>query len=324
MKISPLLRGFLPLGLLLQISTPGFAAQCKIQRLETPVIMDGVHPIITAQINGKDARFTLNSGSWWSSMSSTAAQAYQLRLDPKFTQDQIGSAGRSTMNVATVDTFTVFNTIFRKIDFLVGGDASGSSTAGRIGLNILRMADVEYDLAHGSVNFLQTHNCQNARLVYWAKPGDTYSLMSIERVTHDNPNTVGTAYLNGKRLRVWFDTGSTTSWVGLSAAARAGFKPGDPGVEEFNAGTSSNPRRAWIATFPSFKMGDEEIRNARLRFTDLGQFDMVVGADFFLSHHVLVANSQSNLYFTYNGGPVFNDARALEMEKARGLGGPQY
>jgi tetratricopeptide (TPR) repeat protein len=32
---------------------------------------------------------------------------------------------------------------------------------------------------------------------------------------------------------------------------------------------------------------------------------MLVGADFFLSHRVFVANSQRKLYFTYNGGPVF-------------------
>src|SRR6185437_4592599 len=34
--------------------------------------------------------------------------------------------------------------------------------------------------------------------------------------------------------------------------------------------------------------------------------DMLLGADFFLAHHVYVANSQNRLYFTYDGGPVFN------------------
>jgi hypothetical protein len=34
--------------------------------------------------------------------------------------------------------------------------------------------------------------------------------------------------------------------------------------------------------------------------------DMLIGADFFLSHRIYVANSQRKLYFTYNGGPVFN------------------
>src|SRR5262249_26060507 len=34
--------------------------------------------------------------------------------------------------------------------------------------------------------------------------------------------------------------------------------------------------------------------------------DMLLGADFFLSHRIYVANSQNRVYFTYNGGPVFN------------------
>jgi tetratricopeptide (TPR) repeat protein len=33
---------------------------------------------------------------------------------------------------------------------------------------------------------------------------------------------------------------------------------------------------------------------------------MLIGADFFLSHRIYVASSQHRLYFTYNGGPVFN------------------
>ncbi len=33
---------------------------------------------------------------------------------------------------------------------------------------------------------------------------------------------------------------------------------------------------------------------------------MLIGADFFLSHRIYVASSQHKLFFTYNGGPVFN------------------
>src|SRR5262249_18166067 len=58
----------------------------------------------------------------------------------------------------------------------------------------------------------------------------------------------------------------------------------------------------------SFKIGDEEIQHTKLRFGDLTlpDTDMLIGADFFLSHRVFVATSQRKLYFTYNGGPVFN------------------
>jgi len=59
----------------------------------------------------------------------------------------------------------------------------------------------------------------------------------------------------------------------------------------------------------SFKIGKEEIRNTQLRVIDQAgpglTPEMTIGADFFMSHRVFVANSQHQLYFTYNGGPVF-------------------
>jgi tetratricopeptide (TPR) repeat protein len=39
---------------------------------------------------------------------------------------------------------------------------------------------------------------------------------------------------------------------------------------------------------------------------------MLLGADFFLSHHLYIARSQSRVYFTYNGGPVFNLEQAAQ------------
>jgi hypothetical protein len=64
--------------------------------------------------------------------------------------------------------------------------------------------------------------------------------------------------------------------------------------------------QTWIAPFASFRIGDEEIRNTHLRIGDTGlrDVDMLIGADFFLSHRIYVASSQHKLYFTYNGGPV--------------------
>ena len=78
----------------------------------------------------------------------------------------------------------------------------------------------------------------------------------------------------------------------------------------------------YIATASSFKIGDgEEIKNARLRIaeTNLPDADMLLGSDFFVSHHVFVSNSQHKLYLTYNGGPVFNLKKTLPAAAAQGL-----
>src|ERR1700723_3738442 len=108
-----------------------------------------------------------------------------------------------------------------------------------------------------------------------------------------------------------FDTGSWASVLSLKAAARAGVKTDTAGGVD--AGSSTGIGRGsvknYIAPFSSFKIGDnEEIKNARLRIADfdLEEGDMLLGAAFFLSHHVYVANSQHRLYITYTGGPVFN------------------
>jgi len=117
------------------------------------------------------------------------------------------------------------------------------------------------------------------------------------------------AYVNGVKIHVIFDTGASTSYLTLVAAKRAGVTPESPGVVDGGTGAGSGRAAALVdRAFASFKVGDEEVRNTRLRIGEgnlLGD-DMLVGADFFLSHRIYVSNSQHKLYFTYNGGPVFN------------------
>ena len=103
--------------------------------------------------------------------------------------------------------------------------------------------------------------------------------------------------------------------LSLAAAARAGVTPTTAGAFFAGAGSGFGRRsmQEWVAPFASFKIGGEEIRNTRLRIAAIAfpNADMLLGADFFLSHRVYVAKSQHKLYFTYNGGPVFrlfNDA----------------
>jgi hypothetical protein len=103
-----------------------------------------------------------------------------------------------------------------------------------------------------------------------------------------------------------------------------------PAVENGSAPTSAAARgigakavKLYAAVFPTLTLGDETIRNARLRIADLFSMntqirtgsriatqvmdepDMLLGADFFLSHRVYVARSQNKVYFSYSGGPVF-------------------
>jgi tetratricopeptide (TPR) repeat protein/predicted aspartyl protease len=299
------------LGLLLLAPHAQAVEKCRLGRVaELPITMAGFSPIITAKINDKEARFVLDSGAFLSMMSAATAAEFNLRLRPA--PDGWGFRGIGGFvdaSVTTVKELTLAGKPIRNVDFLVGGSEVGSE--GLIGQNFLEKWDVEYDFSRGVVRLFKPEGCKKALLAYWITPGQSYSQMEIQSVTEARLHTIGVGYVNGLKIRVMFDTGAYTSVLSLRAAARAGIKIDSPEVTEAGdiSGIGSAMVKSYIATASSFKVGDdEEIKNARLRISDrdLPDTDMLLGSDFFVSHHVYVANSQQRLYVTYNGGPVFN------------------
>ena len=287
-------------------------AACKLGKMaELPVTMSSLRPLITAKINGIDVQFVVDSGAFYSMISAPSAAQLKLRLSPApFGFYVKGAHGNADASIATVKEFMLQGIPIHNIEFLVGGSEAGAGSVGLLGQNVLRVGDVEYDLAKGVVRLIHVDDCKHTRLAYWVDGSQSYSVMDIEPTTPSSPHTTGTAFINGEKIRVMFDTGAATSILSTKAAERAGIKPDTAGV--IDAGDSNGIGRdrfkTYIGPFSSFKIGDEEIRNTRLRFGDLtlDNADMLIGADFFLSHRIYVSNSQHRLYFTYNGGPVFN------------------
>ena len=285
---------------------------CKLEQIaHLAVTMDGLRPLVPAKIDGTDVQFVADSGAFFSIMSAATAAEFKLRLrQAPFHLTLEGIGGSTLAQVARVNQFTIAGIRLSGVEFVVGGSDVGGGVAGVIGQNVFRIADVEYDLANGIIRFMRPNKeCRSASLLYWAQEGQPYSEMEIASATPQEPHTIGTAFLDGARIRVLFDTGAGPSLLSRQAAARAGIKPDSPGVVPAEAvfGFGSHFVKNWIAPFKSFSIGQEEIRNIQLRFgeTDLPGADMLIGADFFLSHRIYVASSQHRLYFTYNGGPVF-------------------
>lgn len=304
------------LGLSLAPLAAFAASGCTLGQLaQLPVTMEGLKPLVSAKINGSDVRFVADSGAFFSMIPQATADEFHLRLrDAPFRLTVQGIGGSADARITTVKLFELAGIPIRNVDFIVGGSDFGGAMAavGLIGQNVFHIADVEYDLANGVIRLMRPKGCHHsANLAYWTKPGDQLSEMDINWATALSRHTTGTAFIEGTRITVMFDTGAGSSMLDLRAAERVGIKPDSPGVEY--AGTSygvgRNPVKNWIARFKSFKIGDnEEIRNIRLRIADMhsADADMLIGPDFFLSHRIYVANSQQKLYLTYNGGPVFN------------------
>jgi tetratricopeptide (TPR) repeat protein/predicted aspartyl protease len=286
-------------------------AACHIGKIaEMAVTMTDLRPLVTTKINDSEAVFIADSGAFYSQITPGKAAEFGLHAGPApFGLTATGVGGEVRISLAIVKRFTIVGVTLKDREFLVGGSETGQDTAGLIGQNILGLADTEYDLANGAIRLLEPHGCGDKPLPYWAS-NQVFS--TLEWLPQGNffPRTGAVAYVNGARMRVLLDTGAWKSLLSLAAARRAGIDMKGPDVKPagWSGGLGRRRVETWIAPVDSFKIGDEEVKHTHLRVgdTSLDDVDMLLGADFFLSHRVLVAKSQHKIYFTYNGGPVFD------------------
>jgi predicted aspartyl protease len=307
-------------------------AGCKLAAATVPVTMQGTIPVVEAKVAGKPVKLMLDSGSFYSDL--TPAIATELKLKPAKTEKMgsllgedaqnisIGASGREhTGGVVVAPTFEFGGATYTKIPFLTEPAIAGLS--GTIGQNLLTGIDNEYDFKNGVMRLIKPDGCETTQMAYWATPGMSYSMAPLEAAdSRLNAHTIIMVTINGIQMKAFLDSGAGVSFITAHAAARAGVKTTDPGV--YGAGTSLDAGRnniaTWVAPFASVKVGDEEIRNTRLTINDVdeGYYDVLLGADFMLAHHIYVANSQKKLYFTYSGGPVFRYRTPEDVAAAKG------
>ena len=286
-------------------------AACHLKVAELSVHMAGTRAMTTLSINGQDVPLMIDTGAYYSSMSEAAAA--QLKLSTRRVPELsvYGLTGRIPMRVTTVERLGLFKGTIPDVEFLVGGNALDNGAMGVIGRNLLTFTDTEYDLAHGIVRLVfPNDDCEKANMAYWAQ-GDTLAAQLALLQPHDadfeRHPIRATVRLNGRDVTALFDTGATTL-VSLDAATRAGVKEAAMTPDGQVHGHGKGSAQAWTAPFDSVELGGEAIRNNRLEVGDFSISDgdeMLVGIDFFLSHHVYVSEQQHKMFFTYNGGPVF-------------------
>jgi predicted aspartyl protease/Flp pilus assembly protein TadD len=307
------------MGCALTPASPARAADvCQLEKLaELPVTMEGTQPRVHAKINGQDVTFLVDTGAFYSVISPGAAARLGLRSQSMFGLRVGGIGGTQSADVATVSQFELGGLPFRNVEFIVT-NALNPGAVGLLGQNVTNGVDMEFDLGNGVLRFMKADHCSsNAAMDYWA-PGSASVVTMLPKDKPGDREITAYAMVNGKRIRVLFDTGASLSGMNIRAAARAGVTPETPGAAQTagSRGFGDRTVRTWLGPFQSFAIGSEEIRNTRLRFGEaqLGENDMLLGADFFLSHRIYFSQQQRKIYFTYNGGPVF---RLDENQAAR-------
>lgn len=296
-------------------------AACQLKQIgELPVRVVHNQPLIDASINGRPVTILADTGSAFNMIWRGAAERLNLPLSNEVGLHLYGVGGESRVQGAGIRELKIGQHTFRDVRMLVAGDNDIGGAVALLGQEFFSQADVEFDLAHGAIRLLKPEGCHGSQIVYWS---ETYSEVPLQRSVTDH--YVITVDLNGRPAEAELDTGSSFSVASLAAAASAGVTPDSPGVTRAGGsfGLGPNAVQDWIGTFNTIKIGDETVSRTKLLFADLfgharekqmgsnistqveGMPRVLIGADFFLSHRVLVAADQGMVYFTYNGGPVF-------------------
>jgi predicted aspartyl protease len=298
-------------------------ADCQMSEIfDVPVKLEGTAAIVSVKINGAPARLEVDSGSYANSLSPSSAKKFNLFFALGDADDADGSRDNSyeaegangffRQSLATARTLTLGGYEFKKVPFTIGGSDFGD-VDGLIGQDLLWVADVDFDYKAGVVRFFKPKDCGAQALAFWAKPDQFFGVVEVRSSDPAARDFTGDAEVNGVKVKVLFDTGGGDSVLSLAAAKRAGITPQDAGAVSGGdlGGLGSKKVPTWIVPVKSFEIGGEKILNTRLRiaqWTGAGRLssDMILGGDFFRSHHVFLANSQHRIYFTYDGGPVFD------------------
>ena len=288
-------------------------AACSIGKIaELKIIMDGSRPMLDATVNGMRGKFTVDSSSFYNIVSGAGASRSRLRLKPPPAWLAAkGPDGKTLLSMGVANDFEVDDLHFKNIEFLAGGNEKPGSD-GVVGQPLFQGYDVEYDLANRVIRLMRPENCGDASLAYWVSGKQPYSMVDINPTTPAQPFVSGVAQLDGTQIRVLFDTGANASRISPQAAKQAGLKQSTAELSDQSASTGiGRPTvMTYAAPFGTLMVGDEEILNPHLRVGDTREgTDMLLGADFFLSHRSVVSNTQHQVCFTSNGGTVFSASR---------------
>jgi tetratricopeptide (TPR) repeat protein/predicted aspartyl protease len=285
-------------------------AACELRKAaDLPVTMDGLQPFVPVTINKLETKLLVDTGAFYSTLDSVSAKRAEMKsIMPDFRLTAIGTGGQAVLTAGRAETVTLAGIPLKKVDFLIHERPLTPFAAGLLGQNILGVMDTEYDLAHGAIRIFSAKGCGKVNLAYWSKDR-VLSVLPIRPTNVIEPHIKFPVEINGVTMRAMLDSGAWSSVLDATAAARAGVTPASAGARSvgLSSGIGKQFVETWSAPFVKVVIGGEEIRNTRLRVAkrSMPDYDLLLGADFFLSHRIFVSKSQNRIYFTYNGGPVF-------------------
>ena len=298
--------------------TAATAQECKplLRYAQIPFQQDSTkHIHLPVMVGGIQSRMMLDTGAFWSLLRRDVAT--QLGLEPRrnYNLVMVDGGGTRIDQSVLVPAFRLGQLNFGAAEFFVSDFWAGAplnEQAGVIGQNLLAKVHLEIDNAGKTVSIFSQDHCSGDG-VYWAdeavilkyerKGARTRATGSrlkrdVDQNQIDEP--VVTAELQGKPVRLLFDTGATFTSMDLEHARNAfGLTKDSPGVVPAGSVIVGSG-----ATIETYRYVFSELKISGIRFENvpvlLGNFDR--SAQVLLGMNEM---SKLRIYFAFKEGAIY-------------------
>ncbi len=277
------------------------ASACRVRVVaEMPVQMEGGRPLAEGRIDGHPVRFLVDTGASTSALYTSVLPAlgliaYEQESSRLYETRRTRPTMMSFVEQLGVGSFRVRGFRFH----LLESDAAQQGVVGRLGSDFFSRYDAEFDFAHKAIRFLAAEDCLGEEVMYW---GGAFSTLPLLATNPDDHGLFVSAKVNGGPAIAELASGVARSVFSVSTARSFGADPDRgrvrPKTIELDQETIHNGDYPLADLSPRLR---EYNTTAYYSNGPLSQENLVLGADFFASHRVLVSQGQRRLYFTYNG-----------------------
>jgi predicted aspartyl protease len=291
---------------LLALPLFGCATQeaCRMGRAsDLPLRMMRHHLVSAVEINGKPADMILDTGAFGTVLTSEAVARLNLPRPDWTAAEARGIGGSRSLSVLQTAQFKLGSLHGRDLHFAVFDSArvlGVTQVDGLLGMDIMSQFDIDLDLAEHKVIFYGTAGGCSHPTVALEQP-----LFALPMVQGPNEHSaVIEVSIAGKSLRALLDSGSDSNIIFRSGARRLGLD--DTALANDTKGVMAGigPRAVQYRrhVIEPVDIGDLTIRNMPVDISPeprTGDFDMILGLDFFLRVHVWMSFSSHTVIMQF-------------------------
>jgi predicted aspartyl protease len=298
---------------------PSTAAECgPLQSFATVDTVSGPNGmmLVPVRINDLPRFLLLDTGGGLSGISAAMAKELKLAIYESRTTLR-GVSGAASDRYTVVPSLAIGRLVLKSKKFLIlpgGGAVLGDDrVAGVLAPN--PTLDLDLDFAGKRLRFVSPDHCPG-HVVYWPAEAAAAVPMRIAQIGH----IVVPVTLDGKRMDAVLDTGAVRTALNLGAAkTRFGIDTNSPGVSEAGEIAGASGVKVYRRQFSTLAFEGVVVNNPliallpdritqrllpatgidnRIRQSDAGLPDLLLGMDVLSKLHVYVAYNERKVYVT--------------------------